>query len=64
MMTLEQIQTAVKELSPTEQYEFSKWLLRQIESDPITEEITDSLALERFQALDAEESSNAQSSPR
>lgn len=63
-MTLEQIQAAVKELTPIQQYEFSKWLLHEIPPEPLTEEMTDAIALERFRALDAEERHHAKGGTR
>ncbi|MBM3883585.1 MAG: hypothetical protein FJ387_28415 [Verrucomicrobia bacterium] len=64
MSTVAEIQAAVCKLTLPEQYEFSKWLLTQMEREPLTEEMTDAVAVERFRALDAEEADHAQGTAR
>jgi hypothetical protein len=64
MTTLEEIQSAVMALSAAQQYEFSIWLLHEMENVPLTEELTDAIALDRFQALDAEERDDAPGATR
>jgi len=60
MITVAEIQAAIQRLSPAEKYELCQWYLKQIEREPLTEEVTDAIALERFQALDEEERNHAQ----
>jgi hypothetical protein len=64
MSTIAEIQSAVEQLSPAEKYELSKWLLQQVEPEPLTEEVTDAIALERFLELDNEERAHAEGSAR
>ena len=59
MTGLSEIQVAVKQLSAQEKHEFSKWFLRELAGDTLTEEVVDAIALERFQALDREEEARA-----
>jgi hypothetical protein len=47
-----------------EKYELSERLLQHVEPEPWTEQVTDAVALERFQQLDAEERAQAQGSTR
>jgi CDP-paratose 2-epimerase len=60
MLELAEIQAAVEQLSEAKRYELTKWLIEQMPLPELNEDVTDAIALERFQALDAEEEGHAE----